>query len=313
MARVAVVEDADARHVAHFAPRHPERPDRVEAIRAHLAATPGLRELPRLAAEPLDDGDLLRVHDAQHIARVAALCAAGGGHFDADTYATAESDLAARVSAGGAVRAVEAVVTAEFDATFAVVRPPGHHATVSSAMGFCLYNNVAVAVQHARHVLGVGHVAIVDIDVHHGNGSEATFWSDPDVLYTSLHQHPFFPGTGAAGDRGGAQANGLTVNVPLPGGTSAEAWLRAFDGAVLPALQAFEPELVVVSCGFDAHRDDPLAELLLDTQTYAAVAARLVSLSAPAGGRTAWILEGGYDLDALAASTQAVLEVLVAA
>ncbi|MDQ6847172.1 MAG: histone deacetylase [Candidatus Dormibacteraeota bacterium] len=313
MARVAVVEDASARHAAHVAPRHPERPDRIEAIRAHLTTTAGLRELPRLAAEPVDDGDLLRVHDAQHIARVAALCAAGGGHFDADTYAMAASDVAARVSAGGAVRAVEAVVGGEFDATFAVVRPPGHHATASSAMGFCLYNNVAVAVQHARQVRGVGRVAIVDIDVHHGNGSEATFWNDPDVLYTSLHQYPFYPGTGAAGDRGGAHAKGLTVNVPLPSGTSAEAWLRAFDDAVLPALQAFEPELLVVSCGFDAHRDDPLAELLLDTQTYAAVADRLASLSAPAGGRTAWVLEGGYDLDALAGSTQAVLEVLVRA
>ena len=313
MARVAVVEDGLARHLAHCAPRHPERPDRVEAIRAHLSATPGLRELTRLAPLPVDDGDLLRVHDAQHIARVAAMCAAGGGHFDADTYATPASDVAARVAAGGTVRAVEAVVSGEFDATFAVLRPPGHHATVSRAMGFCLYNNVAVAVQHARAVLGIGHVAIVDIDVHHGNGSEATFWNDPDVLYTSLHQYPFYPGTGAAGDRGGAQANGLTLNVPLPGGTSAQAWLRAFDGVVLPALQAFEPELVVVSCGFDAHRDDPLAELQLDTRTYSVVADRLASLTAPAGGRTAWILEGGYDLGALTTSIEAVLKVLVAA
>jgi acetoin utilization deacetylase AcuC-like enzyme len=312
VARVAVVEDG--RHVAHLFPGHPERPDRVEAIRAHLASAPGPRDLPRLGAEAADDDELLRVHDRAHIARVAAMCAAGGGHFDADTYATAASDLVARVAAGGAVRAVAAVAAGEFDATFAVVRPPGHHATVDSAMGFCLYNNVAVAVQHARAVLGVGHVAIVDIDVHHGNGSEATFWNDPNVLYTSLHESPFYPGTGAAGDRGGAGASGLTVNVPLPARTSAETWLQSFDDAVLPAVCAFEPELVVVSCGFDAHRDDPLADLLLDTQTYAAVAERLVGLNElPAGGRTAWVLEGGYDLDALAASTQAVLGVLSAA
>jgi acetoin utilization deacetylase AcuC-like enzyme len=273
-----------------------------------------LRDLPRLGAEAVDDDELLRVHDAAHLAHVAALCAAGGGHFDADTYATAASDIAARVAAGGAVRAVEAVVTGEFDASFAVLRPPGHHATVNRAMGFCLYNNVAVAVQHARHALGVGHVAIVDIDVHHGNGSEATFWNDPEVLYTSLHQYPFYPGTGAAGDRGGPQASGLTVNVPLPAGTDGASWLDAFDEAVLPPLRAFEPELVVVSCGFDAHRDDPLAELLLDTQTYAAIAERLVALGAlPSGAHTAWVLEGGYDLEALAESTQAVLEVLSAA
>jgi acetoin utilization deacetylase AcuC-like enzyme len=218
------------------------------------------------------------------------------------------------VAAGGAVRAVAAVVSGEFESTFAVVRPPGHHATASRAMGFCLYNNVAVAVQHAREVLGVGRVAIVDIDVHHGNGTERTFWNDPAVLYASLHQYPFYPGTGASGDRGGPEASGLTVNVPLPAGTTAQAWLEAFDDDVLPPLRAFEPELVVVSCGFDAHRDDPLAELLLDTATYATVAERLVALGAlPAGTRSAWVLEGGYDLDALTASTQAVLEVLVAA
>jgi acetoin utilization deacetylase AcuC-like enzyme len=312
VARVAIVEDG--RHVAHRETGHPELPERVEAIRQHLASSPRLCDLPRLAAEPIGDDDLLRVHDAAHIARVAALCAAGGGHFDADTYATAASDLAARVSAGGTVRAVDAVVSGEFDAAFAVVRPPGHHATASRAMGFCLYNNVAVAVQRARHVLGVGRVAIVDIDVHHGNGSEETFWDDPTVLYTSLHQYPFYPGTGAAADRGGPEASGLTLNVPLAAGTSAQGWLRQFDDQVLPAVRDFEPELVVVSCGFDAHRDDPLAELLLETQTYAAVAERLVSLGGlPSRPHTAWVLEGGYDVDALTGSTQAVLEVLLTA
>ncbi len=312
MARVAIIEDG--RHVAHAWPGHPERPDRVEAIRAHLAATPVLSELPRLAAAPVVDADLLRVHDAAHLARVTALCAAGGGHFDADTYATEASDVAARVAAGGTVSAVAAVASGDHDATFAVLRPPGHHATSSRAMGFCLYNNVAVAVAHARALLGVDRVAIVDIDVHHGNGTEAIFWNDPHVLYTSLHQFPFYPGTGAAQDRGGAEANGLTVNVPLPAGTSAQTWLHGFDTIVLPSLRGFEPELVVVSCGFDAHRDDPLAELMLETSTYAAVAARLVALQdLPSTPRTAWVLEGGYDLDALTGSSQAVLEVLLAA
>ncbi len=311
MVRVAVVEDG--RHVDHFWPGHPERPDRVEAIRAHLRSTPVLRDLPRLSAAPVDDDALLRVHEADHVARVAAMCATGGGHFDADTYATLASDMAARVAAGGAVRAVEAVLDDEYDATFAVLRPPGHHALADRAMGFCLYNNVAVAVAHARATRAVARVAIVDIDVHHGNGSEATFWNDPTVLYTSLHQHPFYPGTGAADDRGGPEAHGLTVNVPLPAGTTARAWLDGFDERVLPALVDFEPELVVVSCGFDAHRDDPLAELLLDTQTYAAVAERLVSLAgAGTPMRTAWILEGGYDLAALTASTEAVLVALSA-
>jgi acetoin utilization deacetylase AcuC-like enzyme len=312
VAQVAVIEDG--RHAAHLWPGHPERPDRVEAIRAHLASAPGMRDLPRLPAEAVDDDVLLRVHDRAHLDRVAALCAAGGGHFDADTYATRFSDTAARIAAGGAVGAVDAVVSGGLDAAFAVVRPPGHHATASHAMGFCLYNNVAAAVQHARAVLGIARAAIVDIDVHHGNGSEATFWNDPAVLYTSLHQYPFYPGTGALSDRGGPEASRLTVNVPLAAGASARTWLAGFDAAVEPALRAFGPELVVVSCGFDAHRDDPLAELQLDTETYAAVAERLVSLTGlPCAGRTVWVLEGGYDLEALTASTQAVLEVLVAA
>ncbi len=312
MGRVAIVEDG--RHVTHLLPGHPERPDRVEAIRARLASVAGLAALPRLAITPADDDALLRVHTRDHLDRVAALCAAGGGHFDADTYATPTSDACARVSAGGAAAAVDAVVTGECDAAFAVLRPPGHHATASRAMGFCLYNNVAVAIEHARAERGIARVAIVDIDVHHGNGSQDTYWNDADVLYTSLHQFPFYPGSGALDERGGPQAAGLTVNVPLPAGTSAAAWLREFDGMVIPALRDFEPELLVVSCGFDAHRDDPLAELLLETDTYAEVAERLSSLAdlrtAPG---SAWILEGGYDLEALAASTKAVLDVLVRA
>jgi acetoin utilization deacetylase AcuC-like enzyme len=309
MGTVAIIEDA--RHVAHQSAGHPERPDRVEAIRAHLAAMERLASLPRAGAAPVDDDALLRVHSGDHLARVAALCAGGGGHFDADTYATPASDVAARVAAGGAVAAVDAVLDGGYGAAFAVVRPPGHHATADRAMGFCLYNNVAVAVQHARTVRGLGRVAIVDIDVHHGNGSEATFWNDPAVLYTSLHQYPFYPGTGALDDRGGPQATGLVVNVPLPAGTTAQTWLSSFDGIVAPALRSFEPELIVVSCGFDAHRDDPLAELLVDTSSYAVVAERLVALrELPSSPPTAWVLEGGYDLAALTSSIEVVLDVL---
>ena len=309
MGRVGVAEDG--RHVAHVSAGHPERPDRVEAIRTDLATRHPT--LPRLPVEPVDDEALLRVHSPWHLDRVAALCVSGGGHFDLDTYATESSDDLARISAGGAVSAVSAVATGEYTGTFAIVRPPGHHATVDRAMGFCLYNGVAVAIESARSMLGVRRVAVVDIDVHHGHGTEATYWNDPDVLYTSLHQWPFYPGTGADADRGGAGAVGATVNVPLAAGTSADAWLHAFDTAVMPALARHAPELVVVSCGFDAHRDDPLADLNLETSTYAAVAERLCGLDAPAGGRSAWVLEGGYDLDALVGGTAAVLAVLLAA
>ena len=308
MGGLALVEDG--RHVAHALPGHPERPDRVEAIRSHLAVT--FPEPPRLPLTPADDDQLLRVHSAGHLARVRALSERGGGAFDADTYATSASEELARIAAGGAVAALAAVASGEHDSVFAVMRPPGHHATADRAMGFCLYNNIAVAIEHVRAVHGVRRVAVVDIDVHHGNGTEATYWNDPDILYTSLHEYPFYPGTGAVSDRGGPGAVGATVNVPLLAATGATEWLAAFDEVVLPALAAHEPELVAVSCGFDAHRDDPLADLRLESGTYAAVADRLRSLASPAAGRSAWVLEGGYDLDALRASSEAVLRVLAA-
>ena len=313
MGSVALVEDD--RHVGHRSPGHPERPDRVEAIRTQLRDAEASRDLARLQAPIAGDEALLRVHTREHLARIAALCERGGGNFDVDTYATAESDLCARVSAGGAMTAVDAVLAGRHHDAFAVLRPPGHHATADRAMGFCLYNSVAVALEHARAMHGVGRVAVVDIDVHHGNGTEAAYWNDPAVLYTSLHQSPFYPGTGAHDDRGGPEAAGLTVNVPLAAGTGAAAWLRAFDDVVLPAVRAFAPELLLVSCGFDAHRDDPLAELRLDTATYGAVAERLVDTRGALATQppTVWVLEGGYDLAALAASAQAVVDVLTRA
>ena len=209
---------------------------------------------------------------------------------------------------------VDAVVTGEFDAAFAVLRPPGHHATAGRAMGFCLYNNVAVAVEHARAERASRRVAIVDIDVHHGNGSEATFWNDPAVLYTSLHQSPFYPGTGRAGGSRRPAGAGLTVNVPLPAGTSAQSWLAAFDDIVIRcAARPSNPSWWWSAAASTPTATTPSPSCCSRQHTYAAVAERLCSLRAlRSAPRTAWILEGGYDLDALAASTQAVLEVLAA-
>jgi acetoin utilization deacetylase AcuC-like enzyme len=290
----------------HAAAGHPERPDRVAAILDHLALQPDLAALPRIDPGEADDATIELVHTPAHVAAVRAMAGRGGGWFDGDTYCMPGSQAAAFHSVGAALAAVDAVCDGRSTHAFSLSRPPGHHASQARAMGFCIFNNVAIAVRHAQR-RGRERIAIVDIDVHHGNGSEAVFWDDPTVLYTSLHESPLYPGTGLATDRGGDAASGLNVNVPLPSGTTGEAWLAAFEAAVLPALTGFRPDLVLVSAGYDAHTADPLASLDLTAATYAAVATRLRDLCGEAGIGSVWVLEGGYDLQALGESVAATL------
>lgn len=295
----------------HRAAGHPERPDRLLAIGAALDADAELRQLPRLPAPAADPEVPLLVHSRQHIDAVSAMSASGGGWFDGDTYCGPASFDAAVRAAGAAILAVDAVLEGAA-AAFALVRPPGHHASVDRAAGFCLFNNAAIAVRHAQRRRGLGPVAVIDIDVHHGDGTQSIFHDDPSVLYTSLHQHPLYPGTGAAGDRGTGRGTGATLNVPLPEGTGGEGWLAALEAQVLPAVSRFAPELVVVSAGYDGHVDDPLAGLRLEASTYGRAAELIAQLAGSSGRGTVWTLEGGYALDALGASVAACLSALAA-
>jgi acetoin utilization deacetylase AcuC-like enzyme len=293
----------------HEAPGHPERPDRVAAVLARLEADPELSRIPRSEPADLDARALELVHTPEHVAGVRALAERGGGWIDADTYCRPGSYAAALLSAGAAAAGIDAVLGGRAVHAFCLGRPPGHHATVRAAMGFCLFNNAAIAARLAQRG-GVERVAVVDIDVHHGNGTEEIFWDDPSVLYTSLHQWPLYPGTGAASSGGGPAATGLTLDIPLAPGTDGEEWLRHFDASLLPAVRGFGPDLVLVSAGYDAHAADPLASLRLSAATYAAVAERLADLCAERGIGSVWVLEGGYDLEALSDSVAATLRAL---
>jgi acetoin utilization deacetylase AcuC-like enzyme len=304
----------DDTFLLHDHPGHPENAARLRAITDRLATDPLLHGLSASPAPDADPDALLAVHTDQHLMNVERAARGGGGWLDGDTYCTARSYDVALRAAGAAMRATEMVMQGTSPSAFALVRPPGHHATPSQAMGFCLFNNAAVAARSGQRLHGAAKVAIVDIDVHHGNGTQDVFYEDPSVLYCSLHQWPLYPGTGRAQDTGQGRGEGSTVNVPLPPGTDGERWMHAFESLLVPALEQHHPDLIVVSAGYDAHAADPLAGLRLSTDTYAQVASRLASLAGElCGGRTVWVLEGGYDLDALAASVSATLQSLEAA
>jgi acetoin utilization deacetylase AcuC-like enzyme len=295
------VVDIDAHDAG---PHHPERPARLEAVAKGIELTDlgeGAVALPRRAPT---DAELTRVHPQPYLDALAALSADGGGYIDADTRTSTGSYATAVASAGLGLAAIDALREGDAAAAFVAPRPPGHHASGMNAMGFCLINNVAVAA--AALADGGERVVIIDWDVHHGNGTQAIFWDDPRVLYVSTHQSPAYPGTGAADETGGANAAGLTLNVPLRPGTDGDVARQAFDERIAPAVEAFAPDWVLISAGYDAHRDDPLADLRWDAADYAALTERVLGF-APQSGRTIAFLEGGYDLRALAYSTAATL------
>lgn len=298
---------ANPEQIGHRAEGHPERPERVGAIldaikAAELALAPEV-------APPAPDSMITRVHDPRYVALLDRTGDAGGGYLDPDTYITPLSMRAARTAAGAVVEGVNRVLDGKVKHTLAVVRPPGHHAEHAQAMGFCLINNIAVGLMAAR-TNGIRRIAVLDFDVHHGNGTQHSFENDAEVFYASTHQYPFYPGTGAAGERG---AHGNVLNVPLPSGSGDALFLGAWEKKIGPALATFHPELLLVSAGFDAHQDDPLAGLEVTTEGYRELATLIKGWAVEhTGGRTVWVLEGGYNLRALGDSVVACLEVLLA-
>ena len=290
--------------------RHPESPARLRAVLAALAASE-FSSLERREAPRADLDTIGRVHPRDFAARLlAAVPQQGYAAIDADTVLSPDSGEAALRAAGAAIAAVDAVMRGEARNAFCAIRPPGHHAEPLRPMGFCLFNNVAIAAQHARAAHGLKRVAVIDFDVHHGNGTQSAFENDADLFYASTHQMPLYPGTGAASETG----LGNIVNVPLAPRSGSREFREAYSAVILPALDAFRPEFILVSAGFDAHRCDPLAELMLVEEDYLWITDRLVDRAGRhAEGRLVSSLEGGYDLEALAASAASHVRRLMAA
>ena len=286
---------------------HPERPERLQAAREGLTrALAGGTDALNLDPTDATEEQLARGHGAAYLAELGQR-AGQWGHLDADTYHAPDSVAAARRAAGASVAVVDALIDSRADAGLCLVRPPGHHARPNSAMGFCLLNNIAVAAAHAR-MRGMQRVAIVDFDVHHGNGTQEMFYADPSVLFVSLHQFPFYPGTGSANELGKGEGTGYTVNVPLSAGANDAVYQAAFDQIVLPIVEQYAPDMLLVSAGFDAHERDPLASMQVSSATYGAMLSALRGvLPERAQSKVGLFLEGGYDLRALTDSLQSAL------
>jgi acetoin utilization deacetylase AcuC-like enzyme len=303
-ARALLVDDARFGH--HISPpSHPERPERLVAARRGLATI--AVDFTPVQARPAVDEELVRVHDPTFLERLGRL-RGRSAYIDPDTFVSPESVDVARLAAGSLVSMVDGMIDGPVGRGIALLRPPGHHAGPARAMGFCLLNNVAIAAAHAR-ARGLDRVAIIDWDVHHGNGTQDIFWRDPHTLYISTHQFPFYPGTGGSDEVGDGDGSGFTVNVPLAAGGNDALYVAAFQRVILPILESYAPELVLVSAGFDASARDPLAQMELSADAFGWMARELARVAdASAGGKIALVLEGGYDLGAIEAGVRSAVE-----
>ena len=284
----------------HSQPGHPENARRLEVILKELRVSGLLDELHHIHARPATRADVLSIHTPEHMERVKKICLTGGGYLDPDTYTTADSYDAALTAVGSLIDLTLAVVAGQAENGYAFLRPPGHHAEPDRPMGFCLFNNVAIAARVAQQRQGLDRVAIVDFDVHHGNGTQAAFVSDPSVLYCSTHQYPHYPGTGRLTETGYADGEGTLINLPLPAGTSDAGYRQIFSDIVVPRIRHFQPQLILVSAGYDCHWNDPLAGMGLSSTGIAWIDQTLVNLAEElCDGRIVFTLEGGYNTDVL--------------
>ncbi len=302
----------DPVYLKHDTGQHPENASRLEAVITHLEQTGLKRQLTAIKPRPATIKELCLVHDEPYISFIREAAQRGGGWLDASTVISSGSYEAALYAAGGTLEAAEAVIDGQLDRAFALVRPPGHHATARQAMGFCLFNNLAIAAKYALTKHKLERIAIIDFDVHHGNGTQDIFYHDPQVLYISTHQYPHFPGTGSLEETGRGPARGTTVNIPLRSGSGDAEYRQAFEQIVVPAARRFAPQLILVSAGYDAHWADELSLMQVSVSGYVRMIEMIAGLAEElCGGKLVFSLEGGYNINALAASVKATFEVLL--
>jgi acetoin utilization deacetylase AcuC-like enzyme len=294
-------------------PGHPERPERLQSIVTRLKETGVWQQLQHLIIDQAPEEWIRKVHTADHLKFVRDACRGGVKILDqADTHACEESYNVALLAAGGILAAIDSVMNGLLDNAFCAVRPPGHHAESNAVMGFCLFNNVAVGARYAQAAHNVKRIAIIDWDVHHGNGTQEIFYNDKSVFYFSLHQYPFYPGTGSRSERGAGDGQDYTLNIPIRAGAGEKEYLDAFRNEILPTLEGYRPELIIISAGFDAHKDDPLANINLTEESFVTMTSMLMeSATKYCHGRIVSVLEGGYNLRALATSVEAHVKTLL--
>jgi len=299
-------------YLKHDTGQHVENAKRLEAIISHLEQTRLKEQLTAIEPRAASIEELLLVHHNRHISQIQEVAQKGGGWLEVDTVMSPDSYQAALYAAGGTIRATEAVINGEVNSAFALVRPPGHHATPTRAMGFCLFNNVAIAAEYALSKYELERIIIIDFDVHHGNGTQEIFYDNPQVLYISTHEYPFYPGTGSIEETGSGAARETTLNIPLPGGCGDAEYLQAFEQVIAPAAKRFAPQLILVSAGYDTHWSDELALMQVSVTGFAQMVKIIKRLADElCNGHLVFSLEGGYNLNALAASIKATFDMLL--